>query len=92
MVNGARPAGITAPTRELLLTPDGELWPEQRAYLYQSGWSCPDERIAPGLIVEFMRLVQALDHPALVPWLAAADASGLPERVEFAKGIGRLWK
>ncbi len=46
-------------------------------------------RVAQGLIVEFVRLVRELDRPALAPWLAAVDASGLPEVVEFAKGIVR---
>jgi transposase len=39
--------------------------------------------------LEFLRLVRERDQAALGPWLAAAEASALPEVVEFAKGLVR---
>jgi len=50
---------------------------------------CPDVRVAQRLTQEFMRLVRERDHAALASWRATARASGLPEMVEFAKGIIR---
>lgn len=75
--------------RWLLLKAEDGLRPEQRTYLDQFVQQCPDVRVAQHLTREFMRLVGERDHAALAPWLAAACASGLPEVVEFAKGIIR---
>ncbi len=75
--------------RWLLLKGEGELKPEQQAYVQQLGHLCPDVVVAQRLIVEFIQLVRTRDDAALPPWLAAAEASGLPELREFAKGIVR---
>jgi transposase len=75
--------------RWLLLKAEDELKPEQQAYIQQLGQLCPDVVIAQRLIVEFIQLVRKRDDTALACWLAAAEASGLPELREFAKGIVR---
>lgn len=75
--------------RWLLLKVEDELKPEQQAYIQQLGQLCPDVMIAQRLIVGFIQLVRKRDDTALASWLAAAEASGLPELREFAKGIVR---
>jgi transposase len=75
--------------RWLLLKGEDELKPEQQAYIQQLGQLCPDLVIIQRLIVEFIQLVRKRDDTALAAWLAAAEASGLSELREFAKGIVR---
>jgi transposase len=88
------PAPATRPwsprqARWLLIKPTDELKPEQQAYLTHLGQHCPEVRVAQHLIVEFLRLVREHDPAALGPWLTAAEASGLVELEEFAKGLIR---
>ena len=75
--------------RWLLVKPADMVRPAQQAYLRHLGERCPALLVGQRLTVEFQRLVRERDHAALAPWLAAADASALPEFVEFAKGIAR---
>jgi transposase len=73
--------------RWFLVKPEDSLRPDQRTYLEQFIQRCPAVRVAQHLTREFLRLVRERDHAAFAPWLAAADACGLPEVVEFAKGL-----
>jgi transposase len=41
------------------------------------------------LILAFLLLLWKREPEALEPWLAKAQASGLPELVEFARGLSR---
>ena len=75
--------------RWLLVRPADALRPAQQAYLRHLGERCPAVLVGQRLTTDFQRLVRERDHAALAPWLVAADASGLPEFVEFAKGIER---
>lgn len=75
--------------RWFLVKPEAALRPDQRTYLEQFVQRCPEVRDAQRLTVEFLRLVREQDHAAFAPWLVAAEASGLPEVVEFAKGLLR---
>lgn len=75
--------------RWLLLTPDDDLKPEQRQYLQHLGQHCPEIRAAQQLILAFLQLVRNRAPETLEPWLARAQASRLPELVEFARGIVR---
>lgn len=75
--------------RWFLVTPEETLRPDQRTYLEQFVQRCPEVRLAQHLTWEFLRLVRERDHAAFAPWLVAAGACGLPEVVEFAKGLLR---
>ncbi len=75
--------------RWLLVKPTDMLRPAQQAYLHHPGARCPAILVGQGPTTTFQRLVRERDHPAPAPWLVAADASGLPEFVEFATGIDR---
>jgi transposase len=92
-----RPAPPPPATRPLsprqarwsLLKPEAELKPEQRRYLEQLGQSCPEVVVAQQLVLAFLQLLRKREPEALEPWLATTQASGLPELVEFARGIVR---
>lgn len=75
--------------RWLLVKPDDTLRPDQLTYLRHLGAQAPPILVGQRLTREFLQLIHAHDHAALAPWLAAAAGSGLPEFVEFAKGIAR---
>ena len=75
--------------RWLLLKPEAELKPEQRLYLEQLGRSCPEVLAAQQLVLAFLQMVRKREAESLEPWIERARASGLPELVEFAKGIVR---
>jgi transposase len=75
--------------RWLLLTPDDDLKPDQRQYLKHLGQHCPEIRAAQQLVLAFLQLVRNRVPESLAPWLARAQASRLPELVEFARGIVR---
>jgi transposase len=75
--------------RWLLLKPEAELKPEQRVYLEHLGRSCPEILAAQELVRAFLQVVQKREAESLEPWIETAQASGLSELVEFAKGIVR---
>ena len=75
--------------RWLLVKPAEALRPEQRAYQRHLGDCAPEIVTGQSLTVEFLWLVRERDDVALAPWLATAEASGLAEFVEFAKGVAR---
>lgn len=75
--------------RWLLLKPEPELKPEQRQYLEHLGRYCPEVVGAQQLVLAFLLLLRKREPQALEPWLANAQASGLPELVEFARGLMR---
>lgn len=90
----APPAPATRPlsprqARWLLLKPEVELKPEQRLYLEHLGRSNPEVLIAQQLVLAFLQLVRERAAESLEPWIERARASGLPELVEFAKGLVR---
>jgi len=90
----APPAPATRPlsprqARWLLLKPEAELKPEQRLYLEQLGIASPEVLTAQQLVMAFLQLVRKREAESLEPWIETARASGLPELVEFAKGIVR---
>ena len=72
-----------------MVKPADALRPAQLAYLRHLGERRPALLVGRRLATEFQRLVRERDGAALAPWLAAAHESGLPEFVEFAKGIER---
>jgi transposase len=72
-----------------VLNPKAELKPEQQAYLQHFGQECPAVGGAKSLIVECTQLVREQEMAALEGWLGAADTRGVPELVEFAKGLLR---
>ena len=76
-------------TRGLLLTNEGDLTDDQRAYRSQLRTRCPAIGKARELVQEFWHLVNERDQAALGPWLANARSSGLAELREFAAGIER---
>lgn len=75
--------------RWLLLKPDDDLKPDQRHYLEHVGRACPEVVVAQQLIRAFLQMLKQRALASLEPWLASAQASGLPELEEFAKGIVR---
>lgn len=75
--------------RWLLLKPDDELKPEQRQYLEHLGQHCPEIIEAQRLVLSFLQLLRKREPASLESWLASAQTSGLPELVEFARGIVR---
>jgi len=75
--------------RCLLLKRDDDLKPDQRHYLERFGRACPEVIVAQQLIPAFLQMLKKRSLGSLEPWLARAQASGLPELVEFAKGIVR---
>ena len=75
--------------RWLLVKPEAELKPEQRQYLEHLGRHCPEVVAAQQLVLTFLLLLQKREPEALAPWLATAQASALPELVEFARGLLR---
>lgn len=75
--------------RWLLLKPEPELKPEQRQYLEHLGRHCPEVVAAQQLVLAFLLLLRKREPETLAPWLANAQASGLPELVEFARGLVR---
>ena len=75
--------------RWLLLKPEAELKPEQRLYLEHLGTASPEVLAAQQLVLDFLQLVRKREAESLEPWIATARESGLPELVEFAKGIVR---
>jgi len=75
--------------RWLLVKPDEALQPKQRAYVRHLEECAPALRTGQRLTREFLRLVRERDEAALAPWLATAEASGLADFVEFAKGVER---
>lgn len=75
--------------RWLLLKPEPELIPEQRQYLENLGRQCPEVIAAQQFVLAFLLLLRKREPEALEPWLANAQASGLPELVEFARGLVR---
>jgi transposase len=90
----AVPSAATRPlsprqARWLLLKPDADLKPDQRQYLEHVGRACPEVVVAQQLILAFLQMLKQRALASLEPWLANAQASGLPELVEFAKGIVR---
>jgi len=92
--HGALPAPATRPlsprqARWLLLKPEAELKPEQGLYLKHLGRSCPEVLVAKQFVVAFLQLVQKREAESLEPWIKTARASGVPELVEFAKGLVR---
>jgi transposase len=72
-----------------LLKPNAELKPEQRRYLEHLGRYCPEVVAAQQLVLVFLQLLRKREPEALEPWIASAQSSGLPELVEFARGIMR---
>lgn len=75
--------------RWLLLKPDAELKPEQRRYLQHLGQYCPELVTAQQLVLGFLQLMRKREAASLEPWLANAQESGLPELIEFARGLMR---
>jgi len=73
----------------LLLKSEVELKPEQRLYLEHLGRSNPEVLTAQQLVLAFLQLVRERAMESLEPWIERARASGLPELVEFAKGLVR---
>ena len=91
-VRCALPAPATRPlsprqARWLLLKPEAELKPEQRLYLEHLGTASPEVLAAQQLVLAFLQLVRKREAGSLESWLATARESGLPELVEFAKGL-----
>jgi transposase len=90
----ALPPAATRPlsprqARWLLLKPEADLNPDQRHYLAHVGRMCPEVVVAQQLILAFLQMLKQRALASLKPWLASAQTSGLPELVEFAKGIVR---
>src|SRR5262249_22434234 len=88
------PAPVTRPlsprqARWLLLKPEAELKPEQHLYLEHLGTASPEVLAAQQLVLAFLQLVRKREPESLEPWIATARESGLPELVEFAKGLVR---
>ena len=85
------PVRVPSPrqTRWWLLRASEELTPDQRAYREALLATVPAIALGTQLISAFRRLVRERDHAALAPWLAEAQASGLPELTEFVAGIER---
>ncbi len=88
------PAAVTRPlsarqARWLLLKPEPEMKSEQRQYLEHLGHHSPEVVEAQKLVLAFLLLLRKREPEALEPWLAKAQASGLPELVEFARGLVR---
>ena len=73
----------------MLRKPEATLTPAQQAYIQQLGLVCPDIVVAQRVIVAFTQRVRKRDKAACGPWLAAAQASGLPELLAFTKRIVR---
>jgi transposase len=73
----------------LLVREDAAVPPEQRAYLEQVRLLCPEVSVAQQLITEFLRVVRDRDQAGLDTWLGTAQASGVVDVVEFAKGVVR---
>jgi transposase len=53
------------------------------------GRTCPKVIVAQQVILAFLQVIKQREVASLEPWLLRAQASGLPEVVEFAKGIVR---
>jgi transposase len=90
----APPAPATRPlsprqARWLFLKSEAELKPEQRLYLEHLGRNNPDVHTAQQLVVAFLQLVRKREPESLEPWIQSAQASGVAELMEFAKGLVR---
>jgi transposase len=72
-----------------LLKPKTELKPEQQHYIERLGACCSEVVAAQQLVLTFLDIVRKRAAESLERWIATAQASGLPELVEFAKGIVR---
>jgi len=70
----------------LLRRPEG-LDPEEQAYVARLIALCPDIGPVQQLAHAFQRLMRERIMAALVPWLHAAEASGIPEMHGFAGGL-----
>lgn len=71
------------------MKPEAELKPEQRRYLEHLGRHCPEVLRAQQLVLAFLQLLRKRESGLLKPWLTNAQASGLSELVEFARGLVR---
>lgn len=80
--------------RRLSIKPTGcqSVWANSRylvPYLEHFGRHCPEVIAAQQLVLAFLLLLRKREPEALEPWLFAAQKSGLPEVVEFARGLRR---
>jgi len=75
--------------RWLLLKPDADVKPAQQQYREQLRRACPEGAVAQPLVLAFLQVITQRALASLEPWLARAQARGLPELVEFARGIVR---
>lgn len=68
---------------------EAELKPEQRLYLEHLGRNNPDVHTAQQLVLAFLQLVRKREPESLELWLQNAQASGVAELMDFAKGLVR---
>jgi len=73
----------------LLLRATGSLQPGELLFLEQLRCHWPAVDLLQRLALQFGQLVRRRDHAALVPWLTAAEQSGMPEFHGFANGLRR---